>query len=127
MSLIASMMMSASASDAPVSTKITRFSPATRKDLTTPRLFMATRHGTIFTPSIGMSLRMLTMLPPLFGKINRRFFDRRDDVAVAGAAAQVAGDRLLDLLVAGLRAFAEQTVGGHQHAGSAVAAFHRVV
>src|SRR5512144_2894760 len=125
-SLIASMIRSASASDAPVSTRMTRPSPATRNDFTTPRLGMAIRHGTIFTPSIGMSLRMLTMISSP-GKIRRGFLDRRDDVAVAGAAAEIARDRFLDLLVGRPAALAEQTVSRHEHAGRAAAALHRVV
>src|SRR5262245_46688764 len=46
-----------------------------------------TRQGTIF--SIGMSLRILTIAPPSFGKVRPCFFDRLDDVMVAGAAAQI--------------------------------------
>src|SRR5882672_6558631 len=126
MSLIASIMMSASASDAPVSTRITRSSPATRKDLTTPRFPTAILHGTIFTPSIEMSLRMLTMIPSL-GKIRCRFFDRSDDIAVTGAAAELAGNRFFDLLVGRPAALAEQPVSRHQHTRRAIAALHRVV
>src|SRR6266576_301096 len=127
MSLIASMMRSASASDAPVSTRITRPSPATRNDFTTPRLGIAIRQGTIFTPSIGKCLRMLTIACPSFGKVYRRLFDRRDDVAVSCAAAEVAGDRLLDLYFGRFVSFAKQPVCRHEHAGCAVAALHRVV
>src|ERR1041384_2465771 len=126
MSLIASIIKSASASDAPVSTKITRSWPATRNDFTTPRLGMAMRHGTIFTPSIVMSLRMLTMISSL-GKIPRGFLDRRHDVAVTGATTEITGDRLLDLLVGRLVALAEQAVRRHEHARRAIAALHRVV
>src|SRR5581483_4774882 len=126
MSLIASMIRSASASDAPVSTRITRSWPATRNDFTTPRLGMAMRHGTIFTPSIAISLRMLTMIASL-GEIRRGFLDRRHDVAVTGAAAEIARDRFLDLLVGRRAALAEQAVRRHQHARRAVAALHRVV
>src|SRR5690348_199347 len=126
MSLIASIIKSASASDAPVSTRITRSWPATRNDFTTPRLGMAMRHGTIFTPSTAISLRMLTMIASL-GKIRRGFLDRCHDVAVTGAATEITGDRFLDLLVGGFAALAEQTVRRHEHAGGAVAALHRVV
>src|ERR1051325_723099 len=126
MSLIASMSRSASASDAPVSTRITRPSPATRNDFTTPRLGIAMRHGTILMPSIAISLRMLTMIASL-DEIRRGFFDRRNYVAVTRAAAKIAGDRFFDLLVARLAAFAEQTVSRHEHARRAVAALHRVV
>src|SRR5262245_10976282 len=106
MSLIASMIRSASASDAPVSTRITRPSPATRNDFTTPRLGMTTRHGTIFTPSIAISLRMLTMIASL-GKIRRGFLYRRHDIAVTGAATEITGDCFLDLLVGRFAALAE--------------------
>src|SRR5258708_6383135 len=125
MSLIASMMRSAS--DAPVSTRITRPSPATRNDFTTPRLGIAIRQGTIFTPSIGKSLRMLTIACPSFGKVYRYLFNRCDDIAVARAATKIAGNRLLDLLFSRFVFFAEQPVSRHEHAGCAVAALHRVV
>src|ERR1041384_2595367 len=121
MSLIASIIKSASASDAPVSTRITRSWPATRKDFTTPRLGMAMRHGTIFTPSTAMSLRMLTMISSL-GKIRRRFLDRRHDIAVTRAAAEISRDRFLDLFVGRFVAFAEQAVRRHEHAGCAITA-----
>src|SRR5215470_5031919 len=120
------MMMSASASDAPVSTKITCRSPATRNDFTTPRLGMAIRHGTIFTPSIGKSFTILTIISSL-GKIRRGFLDRGDNVAVARAAAEIAGDRFFDLLVGGLDLFAEQSISRHQHARRTVAALDSVV
>src|ERR1044071_10190985 len=116
MSLIASMIKSASASDAPVSTKITRSWPATRNDFTTPRLGWAMRQGTIFTPATATSLRMLTMFASL-GEIRRRFLDRRHDVAVTGAATEITGNRFLDLLVGRFAALAEQTVRRHEHAG----------
>src|SRR5689334_10448781 len=98
MSLIASMIRSASAPDAPVSTRITRSWPATRNDFTTPRLGIAMRHGTIFRPSISMSLRMLTMIASL-GKTRRGFLYRGHDIAVTGAATEITRNRFLDLLV----------------------------
>src|SRR5262249_42515059 len=48
--------------------------------------------------------------------------DRADDVLVAGAAADLAGDRLPDDGLAGIRDAVEQPPGGHHHAGRAKAA-----
>ena len=67
------------------------------------------------------------MAARLFREVAGGFLDRRDDIAVAGAAAEIAGDRFFDLLVGRITIFLQQTVGGHQHAGRAVAALHRVV
>src|ERR1700681_2392763 len=50
-----------------------------------------------------------------------------DDVDVAGAAAEVAGDRLADLELARVRVLREQRAGGHQHARGAVAALPAVL
>jgi hypothetical protein len=36
-----------------------------------------------------ISLRILTIAPPSLGKVRPCFFDRGDDVMVAGAAAQI--------------------------------------
>ena len=60
----------------------------TGEDFMIPRRPL-TRQGTILMFSIGMSLRMLTIVPPSFGKVRPCFFDRGDDVMVAGAAAQI--------------------------------------
>ncbi len=48
--------------------------------------------------------------------------DRVDDRGVAGAAAEVAADRLDHLLARGVGVAVEQRLGGEQHAGRAVAA-----
>src|SRR4051812_17378484 len=126
MSLTASMIMSASASDAPVSTRMTRSAASRRKDLTTPLFFTATRHGTILMPSIARSFRMLTTGRSLF-KILRRLANRRDDVAVAGAAAEISRDRFFDLRVARAALLAQQAVGRHEHPRRAIAALDRVL
>src|ERR671931_466844 len=47
-----------------------------------------------------------------------------EDLLVAGAAAQVAGQRLADLGVAGARAAPQQVVGGDDQAGGAESALH---
>src|SRR5688572_21634558 len=53
--------------------------------------------------------------------------DRVVDAGVAGAAADVAGHRLLDLRRARLRVAREQRAGVHQLPGLAVAALHDVL
>jgi hypothetical protein len=53
--------------------------------------------------------------------------DRRHDVVVARAAAQVARQRLADLVLGGLRVVLEQVPGGHDHPGRAVAALQAVL
>ena len=52
---------------------------------------------------------------------------RLDDLAVAGAAAQHARERLLDLGLARPRVRAQQRLGAHQHSGRADAALRRAV
>src|SRR3954469_23951234 len=52
--------------------------------------------------------------------------DRRDDVLVARATADAAGDRGADLLLARVRVLVQQPAPGHQHAGGAEAALERV-
>ena len=48
--------------------------------------------------------------------------DRPDDLVVAGAAAEVAGDGVADLVLARLRVALQQGDGGHDHPGGADAA-----
>src|SRR4051794_26352529 len=50
-----------------------------------------------------------------------------EDLAVAGAAADISAQRGLDLVDAGARLLVEQLRAGHQHAGDAEAALHRRV
>ena len=62
--------------------------------------------------------------------ISRHFadrLDRLDDVPVAGAAADVALERLPDLVLGRARVLAQQRGRAHQHPGRAVAALERVV
>src|SRR3954449_3203589 len=53
--------------------------------------------------------------------------DRRDDVLVARAAADAAGDRGADLVLGRVRIRVQQPAPGHQHAGGAEAALQRVL
>src|SRR3954453_19901148 len=53
--------------------------------------------------------------------------DGGDDVLVARAAADAAGDRGADLLLAGIRLGVEQRGGRHEHAGCAETALERVL
>src|SRR5213083_706155 len=52
----------------------------------------------------------------------RTLLDRFDDLLVAGAAAEIPGDRLIDALARGMRLVREQRLGGHQDPRRAVAA-----
>ena len=52
---------------------------------------------------------------------------RSDDRLIAGAAAQIAGDRLADLLVVGRRIALEQLVQSQHHARRAEAALQGVM
>ena len=61
------------------------------------------------------------------GELLRRRLHGLDDVLVAGAAAQVAGDAVADLLLARVRVLLEQPVGARHHAGRAVAALQAVL
>src|SRR6266513_4577409 len=56
-----------------------------------------------------------------------RALDRFDDVHIAGAAAQIALDRLADLLLARVRIRTQQRRRAHQHPRCAIAALQRVV
>src|SRR3954447_4071833 len=53
--------------------------------------------------------------------------DRLDDVLVARAAADAAGDRRADLLLRRVRVLVQQPARGHQHARGAEAALERVL
>src|SRR5262245_31710667 len=52
--------------------------------------------------------------------------DGLDDLVVAGAAAQVAGDAVADLVLARVGVAGEQRARAHQHAGRAEAALQAV-
>ncbi len=58
-------------------------------------------------------------------ELARRGLDRLDDLRVAGAPAQVASDRLPDLVLGRLGVVGEERLGGHDHARRAVAALRR--
>src|SRR5688572_19875547 len=51
-----------------------------------------------------------------------RLLDRLEDLLVAGAAAEISGDRLLDALARWIRLVLEERLGGHQDTRGAVAA-----
>src|SRR5262245_49341268 len=53
--------------------------------------------------------------------------DRLDDVHVARASTEIAGDTPADLVLAGLRVLLEEGVAGHEHARRAVAALEAVL
>ena len=49
-------------------------------------------------------------------------FDGFEDLQIAGAAAEIAGERFADLIAGGMGILVEERFGGEQNAGSAVAA-----
>ena len=65
-------------------------------------------------------------LPP-YRVLRGRVLHGLDDVHVAGAAAEVAGDGLADLVLARVLVALQQRVAGHHHAGRAVAALQPVL
>src|SRR3990172_6167843 len=74
--------------------------------------------------SFGIWRTLVISLPP------HRFrggLDGLDDVVIAGAAAEVAGQTVADLRLPGVGIIAEQAVGRHDHARRAVAALQAVL
>src|ERR1700758_2955927 len=63
-------------------------------------------------------------LPPQLGG---RPQHRLHDVLVAGAAAEVAGQRPADVLLGGVRVLVQQGLGRHHHAGRAEPALQAVL
>src|SRR4026207_291814 len=72
-------------------------------------------------PQIFASVLSLSM------EFLRGVLHRFHDVQIPGAAAQVAGDRLADLLLARVLVALEKRAAGHQHARRAEAALQRVL
>src|SRR5690348_6355386 len=56
-----------------------------------------------------------------------RVFDSRDDVLIAGAAAEISGNRIADFLFAWAGIFAKERGGGQDHARRAIAALQAVL
>jgi hypothetical protein len=61
----------------------------------------------------------------LTGNFNDSGFYRLKNLQVAGAAAKIAGERFADLVARGVRICIEQSFGGNENRGSAVAALRR--
>src|SRR4029077_20151816 len=80
------------------------------------------RYGLTFDRRSGHDRRGLA--PP---ELVRRLLDRLDDVHVARAAAEVAGDSGPDLVLRRLRVPVEQPGGLHDHAGRAEPALQAVL
>src|SRR5439155_21537358 len=99
--------------------------PATLAVASTLRwAFPTTRRASVglLPPSIQRLLRRLRVLAPQAG---RGQLHGLVDLDVAGTAAEVAGQGLLDLLPPGLRVLGEERLGGEQEGGCAVAALRR--
>src|SRR4051794_38621935 len=93
-------------------------------------IFMCSMRGS--TTSSAKRVRPVTLARPstrrrglpitFISHSPRAFFNRLDDLLVAGAAAKVPRNRLLDAFARRLRLVREQRLGGEQAAGRAVAA-----
>ena len=70
-------------------------------------------------PRTALGLRLLQLL--------RRVLNRLDDLVVAGAAAEVAGDAPADLFFGRVGVLLEQVLGAHDHARRAIAALQAVL
>src|SRR3954469_2541394 len=80
------------------------------------------------SPPILISSSADTSRLPGFGsELGRRPQHRLDDVLVAGAAAQVAGQRPAHFLLRRIRVLLEQSRSGHHHARSAEPALQAVL
>jgi len=66
-------------------------------------------------------------LPWLRASLARGFLDRVDDVLIAGAAAEIAIERVADFLLGGVGVAFEELAGSHDHAGGAEAALEAVL
>src|SRR5947199_9360805 len=98
MSLMAFMMISASASENTVSTRMSRSSPETKKDLTIP-LGPLMRHGTILMFSIVISFRMLTIDVPLSQQVGFCLFDSRHNIPIHLPTQYVAHLTIIEMLL----------------------------
>src|SRR5882724_8130335 len=77
-------------------------------------------------PSLFVAM-MIRSLALRLAQLGGGVLHRLDDVDVTGAAAEVAGDRLADLLLAGVLVLLEQRAAGYHHAGRAEAALQAVL
>src|SRR5437764_6990298 len=78
-------------------------------------------------PILISSSADISRLPGFGPELGRRPLHRLDDVLVAGAAAQVAGQRPAHVLLGGIRVLLEQGRGGHHHARGAEPALESVL
>src|SRR5262245_58185798 len=97
-------------------TKVPR--PLTRTRFGRPGTLRPTDFTATVLPSVPSSLAVHRL---------RRCLDRLDDELVAGAAAEVAGDAVPDLLLAGLGVVLQQLERRQHHPGRAVAALQALV
>src|ERR1700760_331099 len=92
----------------------------------------SSRRRTLWPIGLLLASKASFMLPMLCSSDRRRGLarlaelDRLDDVVIAGAAADVAVERLADLLLARLRVVGEQLHRRHHHPGRAEAALQAV-
>src|SRR6185295_3761447 len=82
-------------------------------------------------PQTSAEVRRGCMAPPLLTRVGAQLLCRVlngfDNVDVAGAAAEVAGDRLADLRFARIGILLQEGIAGQHHARRAVAALEAVL
>src|SRR5207245_11704008 len=72
-------------------------------------------------------MAMVVLHPGSTSRVLRCVLNRLHDVDVAGAAAEISGDRPSDVGLTGRGAFLQQRVAGHQHAGRTESALQSVL
>src|SRR6266853_3192601 len=95
------------------------------KRLSSTRLRLAPSPPILISSSAGDTLPPLAA--GLGSELGGRPQHRLDDVLVAGAAAEVAGQRPAHVLLGGVGIVVEQRLGGHHHARSAESALQPVL
>src|SRR6516162_8131703 len=95
------------------------------KRLSSTRLRLAPSPPILISSSACDTVRLLA--PRLGSELGRRPQHRLDDVLVAGAAAQVAGQRPAHVFLGGVGVLVEQRLGGHHHARGAEPALQAVL
>src|SRR5687767_5536348 len=78
-------------------------------------------------PPISGGVFRVILCTSIFAHLLRRILICLHDVDVAGAAAEVAGDRMSDLVVSGVGVLAEKDVTSHQHSGCTEAALQAML
>src|SRR5215471_1921463 len=79
------------------------------------------------TFSLVRGVELMTLVLSRLARLGGRVLDRLDDVDVAGAAAEVSGDRPADLVLVGVLVALDERARSHHHARGAEAALEAVL